>query len=187
VPSQSDLEGALLSASQIGPGFEQQPEGSGIGEGSMTSACPAVGLGASPSAMAIRAFVANPNTVNVVEVTEELMQFTPSQAQAQLDQFAAVANACSTFTVEVPTSLGKLQVQIGIAQEAFAGVGDQDAAIRVTADVATTQGDIPVYADIVAVRHGGTVILVVNAALQVDTDLTSSVVNQAYDKVAARW
>jgi hypothetical protein len=177
----------LLTAAQIGPGFEQQPEGSGISEGSMTNACKAVGQGANPSAVAIRAFDANPNTANVVEVTEELLQFTPSQAEAQLDQFAAVANACPTFTVNIPSSLGNLQVQIGLAQEAFSGVGDQDAAILVTADVATAQGDIPVYADIVAVRHGGTVILVVNAALQVNSDLTSSVVDAAYGQVAARW
>jgi hypothetical protein len=186
VPSQSDLEAALLSAAQVGPNFTQQPEGSGIGENSLSNACPAVGGGANPSAMAIRAFVANPNSTNITDVTEELLQYTVGQAEQQLTQFAQVADACPEFTVTLPTSsLGVLTIQIGIANEAIASIGDQSAALRVTADV--TNYGVIVTGDIVAVRHGGTVILVVNVALQVDSNLTSAVTTAAFNNVAARW
>jgi hypothetical protein len=151
----------------------------------MTSACKAVGNGASPSEMAIAAFVANPNSVSITEVTEELLQFTPDQAKAQLDLFAQVANACPEFSFQIPTSVGNVAAQIGLTQEALSGIGDQDAAIRVTADLTIQGTDIPVYADIVAIRHGGTVILVVNAAIQLDTGLTDSVAKEAYQQVAA--
>jgi hypothetical protein len=153
----------------------------------MNSACPAVGGGASPSETAIGAFVANQTSQSITEVTEELLQFTPSQAMAQLDQFATVASGCPEFTIEIPTSAGNDQVQIGLTQEAFSGVGDQDADVGVTADVTTKEGGVLVYADIVAVRHGGTVILVVDAALQLNTDQTDSIVKEAYNQVAARW
>jgi hypothetical protein len=153
----------------------------------MTSACPAVGNGASPSEVAIAAFVANPSSVTITEVTEELLQFTPDEAKAQLDQFAQVAEACPEFNVQVPSAEGTIQAQIGLAQEAFSGIGDQDAAIRVTADLTTQEGDVAISGDIFAIRHGGTVILVVNAAIQLDTDLTDSVAKEAFQQVAARW
>ena len=86
----------------------------------------------------------------------------------------------------IPTSsLGNLTVQVGVADEAFPAVGDQTAALRVTADVITV--GVTVSGDIVAVRHGGTVILVVNVALQVDSGLTRLVLDEAYRKVAASW
>jgi hypothetical protein len=186
VPSQSELDSALLTAAEVGPGFRQQPTGSGIGENSLNKACGALGGGASPSETAIRAFVANPDSTSIDDVTEELLQFTTSQAETQLDQFAQVVRACPSISVVIPTSIGKLQVQIGLADEAFSATGDQTAAIRVTADVVNLS-NVTVSADIVAVRHGGTVLLVVNAALNVDSGLTRSVVAAAYEKVAARW
>lgn len=186
MPSQSDLEAALLTAPEVGSNFTQQPQGSGISENSLNTACPAVGGGANPSEMAIRAFVANPNSTSITDVTEELLQYTVTDAKAQLDQFAQVAKACPSFTVVIPTSsLGKLTVQIGVANEALPAVGDQTAAVRVTADVITF--GVTVSGDIVAVRHGGTVVLVVNVALQVDSGLTRSVLDEAYKKVAASW
>ena len=58
MPSQSDLEAALLTAPEVGPNFTEQPQGSGISVNSLNNACPAVGGGANPSETAIRAFVA---------------------------------------------------------------------------------------------------------------------------------
>ena len=186
MPSQSDLEAALLTAPEVGPNFTEQPQGSGISVNSLNNACPAVGGGANPSETAIRAFVANPNSTSITDVTEELLQYPVSDAKAQLDQFAQVAKACPSFAVVIPTSsLGNLTVQIGVADEAFPAVGDQTAALRVTADVITV--GVTVSGNIVAVRHGGTVILVVNVALQVDSGLTRSVLDEAYRKVAASW
>ncbi len=185
MPTQTELEAALLTASEVGPGFSVQAPGSGISEGSLTNACPAVAAGSNPSETAIRAFVANPGTLSVDDVTEELLQFTVSGAEAQLDQFAQVVNACGSFSVTIPTSAENLQVQIGLANEAFPAVGDQTAAIRVTADVVTL--GVTVTGDIIAVRYGGTVVLMVNVALEVSSDLTRSVVDTAFAKVAARW
>lgn len=186
VPSQSELDSALLTAAQVGPGFTRQPADSGISESSLTSACPAVG-GASPSEMAMASFVANPGSLSITEVTEELLQFTPGQAVAQLNQFAQVAMACPEFSIVIPTAEGNIPAQIAVIQEALSGIGDQDAAIQITADLTTPLGEVTLSGDIVAVRLGGTVILVVNAAVQLDTDLTNSVLSRAYEQVAARW
>jgi hypothetical protein len=186
VPSQSQLEAALLTAPEVGPTFTEQPEGSGISDNSLNTACPALADGANPSETAIRAFVADPDSTSITYVTEELLQYTASGAKAQLDQFAQVANACPSISAVIPTSpFGKLTVEIGVADEAFPAVGDQTAAVRVTGDVVTL--GVTVSGDIVAVRQGGTVILVVNVAVQVNSGLTGSVVNNAYQKVAASW
>jgi len=132
-------------------------------------------------------FVANPGSLSITEVTEELLQFTPGQAVAQLNQFAQVAMACPEFSIVIPTAEGNIPAQIAVIQEALSGIGDQDAAIQITADLTTPLGEVTLSGDIVAVRLGGTVILVVNAAVQLDTDLTNSVLSRAYEQVAARW
>jgi hypothetical protein len=187
VPTQADLEGALLTASQVGPGFTVQPEGSGIGEDSLAKVCPALNApGANPSETATRAFEANPGSPFVTDVTEELLQFTPAQAEAQISQFATVVDACPSLTLQFASSpLGPLTVQLGLSLEAFPETGDGVAAVHVTADVVTD--GITITGDIVAVRHGGTVILVVNVAVPVDSDLTRSVVAAGFGDVAARW
>jgi hypothetical protein len=185
VPTQAELEAALLTASEVGPGFQVQSPGSGVSEDSLNNACPAVEAGINPSETAIRAFEANPGSTSVDDVTEELLQYPVSGAEASLDQFAQVVNACGSLSLTTPTSIGTLHLQIGLANEAFPAVGDQTAAIRVTVNVLTF--GVTVTGDIVAVRHGGTVVLVVNVALEVNSDLTRSVVDTAFAKVAARW
>lgn len=185
MPTQAELEAALLTASEVGPGFEVQSPGSGISEGSLNDACPAVEGGTNPSETAIRAFEANPGSTSIEDVTEELLQYTVSGAEAQLNQFAQVVNACGSFSLTIPTSIGTLQVHIGLANEAFPAVGDQTAAIRVTANV--TNAGVTVTGDVVAVRYGGTVVLVVNVALEVNSALTRSVADTAFARVAARW
>ena len=185
MPTQAELEEALLTASEVGPGFEVQSPGSGISDGTLSNACHAVAGGINPSETAIRAFEANPGSIGIQDVTEELLQYSVSGAKAALDQFAQVVNACGSFSLTVPTPLGTLQVQIGLANEAFPAVGDQTAAIRVTANVA--KAGVTITGDIVAVRYGGTVVLVVNVAVEVNSDLTRSVVDTAFARVAARW
>ena len=171
---------------QIGPGFAEQSSEDGIGEAAMSSECKALN-GPSPSLMAMRAFVKDPSSLGITEVTEELLQFTPSQAEGQIQLFTNVAAACPVFGFDIGTSAGQMHVQISVSQEAFPGYGDQAAAVRLTAD-ATLQGQTTVvYADIVAVRYGGTIILVVNVALHPDTPLTASIVKAAYDRAVARW
>jgi hypothetical protein len=53
--------------------------------------------------------------------------------------------------------------------------------------VISAAGDVSITGDIVAVRSGGTVILLVNAALQLDAGLTEALAQEAYAQVVARW
>ena len=140
----------------------------------MTSVCPAAGVGGSPSAMVVSSFVASPQSPQAV--TEDSCSTPSPRPGPQLSQFAAV----------VPTPLGEVRVQASLSEVAFLGVGDQDAAIRVTATLTFGHGQFPASGDIVAVRRGGTVILVINAAaVQADTGLTQSIVRKGSARNAA--
>jgi hypothetical protein len=117
--------------------------------------------------MVVSSFVASPQSPQAV--TEDSCSTPSPRPGPQLSQFAAV----------VPTPLGEVRVQASLSEVAFLGVGDQDAAIRVTATLTFGHGQFPASGDIVAVRRGGTVILVINAAaVQADTGLTQSIVRK---------
>jgi hypothetical protein len=114
------------------------------------------------------------------DISETLLQYPVSVAEMQMEQFAQVADECSSFAV---TTHG-LSIDVGIALEAFPSLGDQTLALRVSADVVTD--GITITGDVVAVRHEGTVMVVTNVALPLNSGLTRSVVAAAYANVAAR-
>ena len=76
-------------------------------------------------------------------------------------------------------------IAVSLSREAFPVFGNNTVAVRITANLAKYR--LSISADVVAVRHGGTVIVVTNVALPLDSGLTQSTMAAAYAKVAARW
>ena len=114
-------------------------------------------------------------------MSETLLQYSVSGAEAQMRQFAQVAQACASF----PVATHRVSIAVSLSREAFPVFGNDTIAVRVTANLAKYR--LSISADIVAVRHGGTVIVVTNVALPLDSGLTQSTMAAAYAKVAARW
>jgi hypothetical protein len=180
VPDQEQLQAALLTASQLpGGGYTVQPSSSAVGLGSLKY-CPALSAGESGvSAQASQAFTAGSAGP---DVSEGLFQDTVSGAEQMLGAFTTVPRTCGSFS----TTVGTLQLAISVAAASFPSIGDQTAAVQVNVTLAAYNATI--YADVVAIRHGGTVIVITNVQYPgLDQGLTAAVATAAYNKVAARW
>ena len=114
-------------------------------------------------------------------MSETLLQYSVSGAEAQMRQFAQVAQTCASF----PVATHRVSIAVSLSREAFPVFGNDTVAVRITANLAKYR--LSISADVVAVRHGGTVIVVTNVALPLDSGLTQSTMAAAYAKVAARW
>jgi hypothetical protein len=180
VPSGADLQAALLTAAELpGGGFAAEPTGSGISLGSLQRVCPVLGgFGSGGSAQASAAYTRGGLGP---DLSETLLQASVSGAETQIGQFAQVAQACGSFSIAVNGTYAAVAITI----EAFPSVGDQTVALRISADLPAY--GVTISGDIVAVSHHGTVIVVTNVGLPLDSGLTRAVVTQAYAKVAARW
>jgi hypothetical protein len=155
-------------------GFSAEPAETGTDAGSLLAGCPFTTAGqANPLAQAAAAFSAGSSGP---DVTEALLQYPVSVAEGQLDQFAATANVCSSF----PVSYHGIVIKIDIAREAFPSFGDGTVALRISSDVIH---NLTVETDLVAVRRGGTVLLIVNTGIPLDTGLTRTIVAESYAKV----
>jgi hypothetical protein len=157
-------------------GFSAEPAETGTDAGSLLAGCPFTTAGqANPLAQAAAAFSAGSSGP---DVTEALLQYPVSVAEGQLDQFAATANVCSSF----PVSYHGIVIKIDIAREAFPSFGDGTVALRISSDVISDH-NLTVETDLVAVRRGGTVLLIVNTGIPLDTGLTRTIVAESYAKV----
>jgi hypothetical protein len=177
-PTRPDLQAALLTAGELpGGGFTTQAGSAGTGLGSL-SACPELSAGESGGTPEDVSFI---RAATASAVSETLIQDSVTGAEAQISQFAQVARACGSFSATV----SGYAMDVTIASEAFPATGDGTAALRLSARLAAY--GVTVTGDIVAVRHGGTVIVVSNVDYPLDSGLTRAVVGLAYAKVAARW
>jgi hypothetical protein len=116
------------------------------------------------------------------DVSEVLLQYPVSVAKGELAQFAETAAKCGSF----PVNYHNLVIKVSITLEAFPSLGDGTVALRISADVITAN-NLTVDSDLVAVRRGGTVILVTNAGVPLDTGLTRTIIAEANAKIPARW
>ena len=112
------------------------------------------------------------------DITEALLQYTVSAAEDQMKQFAAVANVCSSF----PANEQGIVLKVTISREAFPSFGDETLALRVSAVVVRADNQT-VTSDVIAVRRGGTVVVVTNAGVPLDAALTRTVASAAYAKL----
>jgi hypothetical protein len=109
------------------------------------------------------------------------VQFSVADARTMLAQFAEAPAACGTLN----TTIATLRVQITVTRTAAPALGDQAVALQVNLDFVDLGGTVS--ADLLVVRHGGTVIAVTNVEYPLQSRLTAAVADAAYAKVAARW
>jgi hypothetical protein len=179
IPSQADLQGALLTAAELpGSGYTAQPPGAGIGLGSLNQ-CPE--LNAGESGISAQAAASYTGGSAGPDVSETLLQVSRSGAKAMIAAFDQVAQACGRFSL----TIHGIAMDIAVSIEGFPATGDQSAALSVVA-VLPAFG-VAITGDIVAVRHGGTVIVVTNVGLPLKSAVTQAMMARAYAKVAARW
>jgi len=134
---------------------------------------------ANPSAQADEAFTAGSAGP---DVSETLLQYPVSVAKGQMKQFAETAIACSSFAANEQG----LVLRVALVREAFPSFGDDTIALRISA-VVVTRENLTIDSDVIAVRRGGTVLLVTNVGMPLNTGLSRTLVAAAYGKVPRKW
>jgi hypothetical protein len=179
-PSAADLRAALLTSAEVPGGhYTALSAGSGVGLSSLDGYCTALtgtppGLGAEADA------TFSAGTLGPV-AGETLMRFSPAAARHAMAQFAAVPRSCAAVSAKV----SGLRVRISFAAVPPPALGDGTVALR--AEISLTDYAVALHADLIAVRHHGTVIVVTNVEYPLNSRLTAAAASAAYAKVAARW
>jgi hypothetical protein len=182
-PSPAQLQKALIGVVNLPDiGFQEEtlPSGSSV---DTFAPCPYAANGPQPVEEADAGFTAGPSALDAITVVEALQQYPVNSAEEQLSQFAAIAaSACRDFTVD----LEGLKVHVTLAHEAFPSYGNRTVALRLNATIINA-GNLTFDSDLVAVRHGGTVIVITNTAQtqSFNATITRIAVSAAYKKVAA--
>lgn len=181
VPSQAQLQAALLTVANLpsGMGFQSQPVPTGNHVGSFAP-CPDAAKGPQPSKAASIGFTTGTG-LNTMTLIEGLQQYSAGAALATLKQVADIVSECNNIKFHE----AGLDVRMNVEREAFPSYGNGTVALRAVSDI-TNANDTMVDTDIVAVRHGGIVIVITNTAeAQIfDPSLTRLAVAAAYKKAA---
>jgi hypothetical protein len=179
-PTNAELQAALLTPAELPAiGFQAEPVTSVADGGNLLSGCPFATTGqVNPTAQAQETFSAGNSGP---DISEMLLQYPVSIAKGQMAQIAETANACSIFS---GNDQGVI-LRVSVTREAFESFGDETVALRVSADVIRAR-NLTVNSDLVAVRLGGTVILITNGGIPLDTGLTQTLVSSAFSRAAAR-
>jgi hypothetical protein len=190
VPTLAQLQKALLTPADLPAdvGFEEVPLPSGAGVNSF-GPCPYVAEGPQPFEEADALYASGTTGIDVVSVAESLEQYSVSDAKKSMAQFAGFAAQCNGLSFSI---LGAT-VAFDIAPESFPPSGtDGTVALRLVTRIVNA-GNLLIDTDLVAVRHGGTVIVITNTAAALpgsqlfSPTLTRVAVAAAYAKVAALW
>jgi hypothetical protein len=179
VPTAADLQAALLTAADLPAGYSAQPVSESDLGGSSLSGCPA--LTSNPMGVSDQAAVNLTGPGAATSVSETLMQLTAGDAAKAMASYAAMSTSCRSFTGQVDT----YPVAFSTAPLAVTALGDQRTAVRITGYVLALH--VSIYTDVVVVRHGGTLIVVIDVGLTPETAFTGQIASKAYAKVAARW
>ena len=177
VPSAADLRRALLNGGDLagfGPGDGgETPDGAG--------GCAAIDSDYSGGASATAQVLLSKGSAGPF-IRERLNQLSVQAAQNAVSRIRG-ASSCGSFTTDLP-GLGKIDVQataLGVP-----GPGDDAGGVRLT--MRPRGIDVTVYENIVAVRRGGTLILLTHTSVgSVDDALTSTAASRAYDKTKQVW
>jgi hypothetical protein len=176
-PTQAQLQAALLQASQLPDGLTAQPA-TGTGVANVTECPVLLQMQDSASAVASADFQGGSTGPFVSEI---LVQYSVPTAEHVMAEFAEVPALCPGFS----TTLGDFPIQITISTQTFPSYGDQTAALGV--HLAFVGTPISVDAQLVAIRHGGTVISLMIISLPPDPALPRLAASAAYADVASRW
>lgn len=181
-PTAAQLESALLTLADMPDASFQVLPPIDDSDASLLSSCPfATQDQATPSADVEADF--GTSLIGPDIITEDLQQYSVGVAEAQLQQFAETAFKCSTFT----TVVDKFSVAVFLAPEAIPRFGDETVALSLIADVRLPRINLSTTTDLVAVREGGTVMIIVNTAPQLDHTETTTLVRTAYQRLAALY
>jgi hypothetical protein len=189
VPTLAQLQDALLTPSNLPASMRFQeiplPPATGV---TSFAPCPFAAEGPQPFEEADASYSAGTTGTDVVTVTESLEQYSVGNAKKALTQFAAFATACSNLSFKF---LG-LTLSLDIARELFPSFGNGTVALRMVTRI-VNDDDLLIDTDLVAVRYGGTVIVITNTATAppgsqlFSGTLTRIAVAAAYKKVTALW
>ena len=169
------LAAALLGPGDLPAGFTVTTPPSGLGDSSL-SGCPP--LSTDPPGASATASVALLGSA--AAITETLVQLPSAAATTAMADFTALPTTCGTFSGVVQGA----PVAFTTAPLPLGSFGDATASARITATLAA---GVTIDEDVVVVRHGNTIIFVVNAGLSADSGLTSTAARAAVARVTARW
>jgi hypothetical protein len=178
VPTSGQLRQALLTPGDLA-GFVTGHDDSG---GAGTSGCPALdsdfssGSSASAEALLTKAAAG-------VSIRERLRQFSEAGAKAVVSRIRGAAGSCAKFTGTDP-KLGRMTFTVTrLSQPAH---GDDSTALRIT--VKPDAYDVMIFENLVAVRHGGTLLVITHVApTTIDNGLTAAATATAYRKLTPLW
>lgn len=179
MPTTAELQAALLTTADMPAGYSVEPGGGSALDGSSISGCPQ--LASNPSGVTAQATVGLADPPDKPSVGETLLQLSPADAASAMASYARIATDCSQFTAVVD----HYNVTFTTAPLAVGAQGDQASAVHITGHIRSASR--PIYVDFAAIRHGGTLIVVIDVNLTSDTAFTTQITGQAYAKVAARW
>ncbi|HEY0806485.1 MAG TPA: hypothetical protein VGD84_15540 [Pseudonocardiaceae bacterium] len=176
MPTRDMLAAALLGPGDLPAGFTVTAPPNGLGDSSL-SGCPP--LSTDPPGASATVSVALLSNAQGAAITETLVQLPAAAATAAMANFTALPTTCRMFSGVVQG----IPVAFTTAPLPLGPFGDAMASVRITA----TLGSVTVDEDVVVVRHGSTVIFVVNAGTSGNSGLTSTAARAAVTRVTARW
>lgn len=178
-PTTADLQAALLTTADMPAGYTVEPgDGSGLA-GSSISGCPV--LAGNPAGVTEQASVGLADPPHNPSMGETLLQLSRAHAAAAMAGYASIATDCGQFSAVV----GNYNVTFTTQPLAIGALGDQATAVHLTGRIASANA--PIYVDFAVIRHGSTLIVIVDVSLTSDTSFTAQIAGKAFAKVAARW
>jgi hypothetical protein len=174
-PGQNDVRRALLTADDLPSGFTEVavPDEGALGA---IEGCPPLDTGNSSD---VDAEAAAAFTDGAAIISETILQMPEDGARQAMSDLAKVLSECREFR----TTIGGLDIVFTPNMLDLAPMGDETVALRFIAQLAGTA--VKLEEHMVAVRHGGTLLLVTHiAAGSVDRAVTESISRTAYEKVA---
>jgi hypothetical protein len=180
IPTQADLETALLSPADVGSGYVAQLV-TGPGNAALLSGCPT--LNDNPAG--VLADAADTLTAAGTETSfgDALYLVDPRDAASDMAAYAAVPQDCGDFS----SVISGVAFHFITEPLTVASLGDQTTAMRLTMTINTGSLVITQYLDFVVILHHSTIIVVLVSNAVPDIDLTQDTANTAYQNVASRW
>jgi hypothetical protein len=176
--SAGSLQAALLTASDLPPGFAvtNDPTGTDTATG-----CPQLDTDVEQGARDHAQVLFKAGALGPY-IRERLVRLGPGEAQQRVSAIQSVAGSCATFSTHDDT-IGTIEFTTSTLT--IDKLGDATAAVRLTGH--PTIADIVLYQDLVAVRRGGTLLLISQVSYAaIDTDLTRSTARKAVEKLQGR-
>jgi hypothetical protein len=172
------LQAALLTASDLPPGFAVTNDPAGT---AATTGCPPLDADVEQGARDHAQVLFKAGALGPY-IRERLIQLGPGDAQHHVSAVQSAASRCATFSTHDDT-VGT--IEFAVSALTIDKLADATAAVRLTGHPAIA--DIDLYQDLVAVRRGGTLLLISQVGYaSIDTDLTRSTARKAVEKLQGR-